>query len=93
MTTINPSEIDNDKRYLATLRDVIDGTLIRVASTSAHPASSYGLQQWVDRDWVSYGQINMPNVFFELLDVQEVSDDCADSFLHSVVIEISEDEL
>ena len=75
--------IDNSKRYRATVTPVAfpgdEPRQIEVCSTTNTPASSYGLQQWCDREGRAYGQIDLCNLF-AISDIREVSEAEAEAF-------------
>lgn len=75
---------DNSKRYKATLHNTLPAMFntddVEVFSTRHHPNSSYGQQVWIDKDGNSYGQINMPMIGWDIIKVDEVTEEEADSF-------------
>lgn len=44
----------------AILTNLLTQEKIEVKSSTEHPASSYGMAVWVDKDGQAYGQCNLP---------------------------------
>ncbi len=44
----------------AILTNLLTREKIEVESSTEHPASSYGMAVWVDKDGRAYGQCNLP---------------------------------
>ena len=68
------TSLDNSKRYRAKIRNLF-GDEVDVVSSCDTPASSYGLQHWIDEDGNSYGQITLQNPFYEVFDIEEIPED------------------
>jgi hypothetical protein len=79
----NPlNDLDNGKQYAAKVRNLF-GDEVDVVSSSDTPASSYGLQHWIDTDGNSYGQITLQNPFYEIYEIQEITQEQAEAFFES----------
>lgn len=57
----------------AILTNLLTQETIEVESSTEHPASSYGMAVWVDKDGHAYGQCNLPMFGYsvELMDDNE----------------------
>jgi len=56
----------------AKLKNILNGNVVDVYSTTDSPDSSYGLECWVDNDGNSYGQCQFGAPFgFEIFDIEE----------------------
>lgn len=79
--------IDNNRRYKATLKSTLPGPFagdeVEVVSTTATPASSYGMQHWVDRDGNPYGQITLPLLGWDIVKLDAITDEEADAWLNA----------
>ena len=51
----------------AKLTNNITGIAVEVHSTAIHPASSYGMEVWVDKDNQAYCQVGMEVPFYDII--------------------------
>lgn len=56
----------------AILTNLLTQEKIEVKSSTDHPASSYGMAVWVDKDGQAYGQCNLPMLGYDV----EIIDEC-----------------
>lgn len=50
----------------AILTNLLTQETIEVESTTEHPASSYGMAVWVDKDGQAYGQCDLPILGYDI---------------------------
>jgi len=53
------------------IRNIVTGEEIDVHATTEHPDSSYHQPVWVDENGQSYGQIGLPMLGYEIIELEK----------------------